>query len=313
MDRLTSAETLPEHLRNGVIALGNFDGVHRGHQAVIAKARARAGAEGRPLIIATFDPHPVSYFKPDIEPFRLTTIHQRERLFRRAGADAMLIFDFGATLSGLPAEQFFLEHIVAHTGARVVVTGQDYTFGKARSGNVALLAQLGRRHGITVETVPAVEDDHGPISSSRIRNALREGDCSTATLLLTRPFSVEAIVQHGNQLGRTIGFPTANMRLEDYLRPRYGVYAVRGRLPGGMIIDGVANFGIRPIIEVPEELLEPHFFDYTGDLYDQSIEVELIRWMRPELAIKTFDELMELITCDCVEARAILAASPHLA
>ena len=226
---------------------------------------------------------------------------------------AKLVFAFDGALAGLHAEAFFLDQIVARTGASALVTGADYTFGKARSGNVAVLAELGERHGVVVQTVAAVEDEQGPISSSRIREALREGDCATATLLLTRPFAVEAIVQHGNQLGRTIGFPTANMRLEDYLRPRYGVYAVRGRLPGGMIIDGVANFGIRPIIEVPEELLEPHFFDYTGDLYDQGIEVELIRWMRPELAIKTFDELMDLITRDCVEARAILAATPHLA
>ena len=313
MERLTSTAPWPEHLRGGVIALGNFDGFHRGHQAVIAKARARAGAEGRPLIVATFDPHPVRYFHPEAEPFRLTTLDQRERLFRRAGADAMLVFEFNAALASISAEEFFTDRIVARTGARAVVTGQDYTFGKARSGDVALLAALGQRHGVAVETVAAVVDADGPISSSRIRTALRDGDCEAATLLLTRPFAIEGVVQHGNKIGRTIGFPTANLRLDHYLRPRYGVYAVRGRLPGGKIIDGVANLGVRPIIDPPEELLEPFFFDFTGDLYDRMIEVELIRFIRPERKPDGLDALMEWIARDCVAARAILAATPHLA
>ena len=158
-----------------------------------------------------------------------------------------------------------------------------------------------------------VSDADGIISSSRIRDALRAGDCATATTLLTRPFSVQGMVVRGNQLGRTIGFPTANLRMEDYLRPRYGVYAVRGRLPGGKVIDGVANLGVRPIIEPPEELLEPHFLDWTGDLYDQVIEVELLSWMRDEVKLSGLPELMEWITRDCVAARAILAATPHLA
>ncbi|MBV9842018.1 MAG: bifunctional riboflavin kinase/FAD synthetase [Sphingomonadaceae bacterium] len=313
MERLTSAAPWPEHLRGGVIALGNFDGFHRGHQAVVAKARARAGAAGRPLIVATFDPHPVRYFHPDAEPFRLTTLDQRARLFRSAGADAMLVFEFNAELASVPAVDFFTDRIVARTGARAVVTGQDYVFGKGRSGDVALLAALGRDHGVEVETVAAVEDGSGPISSSRIRAALREGDCETATLLLTRPFAIEGIVQHGNKIGRTIGFPTANLRLERYLRPRYGVYAVRGRLPGGRVLDGVANLGVRPVIDPPEELLEPYFFDFTGDLYDQAIEVELIRFIRPEAKLSGLDELMQWIARDCEAARAILAATPHLA
>lgn len=313
MERLSSADALPGHLRGGVIALGNFDGFHRGHQAVVANARARAGAEGRPLIVATFDPHPVRFFHPEVEPFRLTTLDQRERLFRRAGADAMLVFTFDAALAGVSPEEFFADRIVARTGASALVTGEDFTFGKGRAGNVAVLAELGLRHGVHTATVAPVEDAHGPISSSRIRDALRAGDCATATLLLTRPFAIEGIVQHGNKIGRTIGFPTANLVLDRYLRARYGVYAVRGRLPGGRIIDGVANLGVRPVIDPPQELLEPYFFDFTGDLYDQTIEVELIRYIRPEARLSGLDELMEWIARDCEAARAILAATPHLA
>jgi riboflavin kinase/FMN adenylyltransferase len=313
MERLFGAEPLAPHLRGGVIALGNFDGFHRGHQAVVARARARAGAEGRPLIIATFDPHPVRFFKPEAEPFRLTTLDQRERLFRRAGADAMLVFGFDARLAALTADAFVTERLVDRAGASAVVTGADFTFGAGRRGTVEGLRALCASFGIATETVEPVCDADGPISSSRIRAALRAGDCETATMLLTRPFAVQGTVVRGNQIGRTIGFPTANLRMENYLRPRYGVYAVRGRLPGGKVIDGVANLGVRPIIEPPEELLEPHFLDWTGDLYDQVIEVELLRWMRDEVKLSGLPELMEWIERDCVQARAILAATPHLA
>jgi len=313
MERLTSDNPLPDRLRGGVVALGNFDGFHRGHQAVIARARARAGAKGRPLIVATFDPHPVRFFQPEAEPFRLTTLDQRERLFRKAGADAMLVFRFDTGLAAVTPQGFVDDYLVARAGAGAVVTGEDFTFGHARSGNVTLLAELGRRTGLVAETVEPVCDAQGPISSSRIRDALRAGDCETATMLLTRPFAIEGIVQHGNKLGRTIGFPTANLTLDRYLRPRYGVYAVRGRLPGGRVIDGVANLGVRPMIEPAVELLEPHFMDFTGDLYDQNIEVELIRYMRPEVKLSGLDELMTWITRDCAEARAILAATPHVA
>lgn len=313
MERLTSAEPLPEPLRGGVIALGNFDGFHRGHQAVVARARARAGAEGRPLIVATFDPHPVRFFKAEAAPFRLTTLDQREWLFRRAGADAMLVFRFDAWMASLTAERFVSEQLVAGAGASAVVTGADFTFGARRGGSVESLRALCGAHGVAVETVAPVCDGAGPISSSRIRDALRAGDCDTATLLLTRPFAVQGVVVRGNQIGRTIGFPTANLRMEEYLRPRYGVYAVRGRLPGGRVIDGVANLGVRPIIDPPEELLEPHFLDWTGDIYDQVIEVELLRWMRDEVKLSGLPELMEWIARDCEAARAILAATPHLA
>ena len=313
MERLTNEFPLPRHLRGGVLALGNFDGFHRGHQQVVAKARAKAGAEGRPLIVATFDPHPVRLLSADAPPFLLTTLDQRERMFRRAGADAMLVFNFTTDFAAASPETFVHDRVFERTGAHAVFTGTDFTYGRGRVGNVATLAQAAREVGLTTEAVGAVTDASGTISSSRIRAALRAGDCATATSLLSRPFAVEGAVQHGHKLGRTIGFPTANLLMGGYVRPAYGVYAVRGRLPNGLVLDGVANLGIRPIMDEPEELFEPHFLDFTGDLYDQSIEVEFIEWMRGEVKLSGFAELKEWIERDVAHARAILAGTPHLA
>lgn len=313
MDRLTNDAPLPDRLRAGVIALGNFDGFHRGHQAVIARARDLARAEGRPLIVATFDPHPVRFFQPQAEPFRLTTLDQRERLFAAAGADAMLIFHFDAELADESAEQFVVERIVGRTHAAALVTGQDFTFGRARSGNVAVLAELGARHGIVTAAVAPVADADGPISSSRIRDALKAGDCETAARLLTRPFMIEGPVMHGDKVGRQLGFPTANLDMGHYLRPAYGIYAVRGRLPDGRVLDGAANLGIRPSFDPPKELLEPHFFDFAGDLYGQVIAVEMLSFIRPEARFDSLEALKAQIDADCIEAARRLAAIPALA
>ncbi|OHT22263.1 MULTISPECIES: bifunctional riboflavin kinase/FAD synthetase [Edaphosphingomonas] len=312
MDRLTNDAPLPDRLRGGVIALGNFDGFHRGHQAVVARARERARAEGRPLIVATFDPHPVRFFRPDAPPFRLTTLDQRARLFAEAGADAMLVFRFDAELAGESAEQFVRERIAGRTGAAAVVTGQDFTFGKARGGNVAVLAELGEALGIATEAVAPVADAEGQISSSRIRDALQRGDCEAAAALLTRPFAIEGVVIHGDKVGRQIGFPTANIDMGDYLRPAYGIYAVRGRLPGGRVVGGAANLGIRPSFDPPKELLEPYFFDYSGSLYGETIAVELVSFIRPELRFDGLEALKAQIDADCAEAARRLAAAPPL-
>jgi riboflavin kinase/FMN adenylyltransferase len=303
MERLTSARPLPEHLRGGVVALGNFDGFHRGHQAVVAAAAARARAEGRPLVVATFDPHPVRFFRPDAPPFRLTTLDQRERLFAAAGTDAMLVFEFDAALSAVGPEAFVAEWLVARAGAAAVVTGQDFTFAKGRAGNVAVLAALAARHGIAAQAVAAVADDFGTVSSSRIRDALIAGNCEVATGLLTRPFTIEGIVQHGDKLGRALGFPTANLSMGDYLRPAFGIYAVRGRLADGRVLRGAANLGIRPSFDPPKELLEPFFFDFAGDLYDQTIAVEMVSFLRPEWKFDGLDALKLQIAEDCAEAR----------
>jgi riboflavin kinase/FMN adenylyltransferase len=309
MERLTGGALVPAGLRGSVLALGNFDGFHRGHQAVFGRARDHARAEGRPLIIATFDPHPVRFFKPDSPPFALSTLDQRARLFAEAGADAMLIFRFDADLAALSAEQFVRDWLVDLAGAAHVVTGEDYTFGKGRQGDAESLAQLGRPLGLTTEVVAPVTDQKGVISSSRIRNALQAGACEEASRLLTRPFAIQGLVQPGNKIGRSWGFPTANLSLGNYIRPAYGIYAVRGHLPDGRTLDGAANLGIRPQFNEPREMLEPHFFDFSGDLYGQTIEVELMSFIRPEAKFDTVDSLIVQIGRDCDEARRRLAAT----
>ena len=264
-------EVMPDALRGAVAALGNFDGFHLGHQAVAGAAISKARAEGRPAIIATFDPHPVRHFVPDVPPFRLTTLEQRQRLFESAGADAMLIFDFGAELAATSAEDFIAELLVKQLGIKTVVTGEDFTFGAKRVGNVDVLRSIGGAHGLDNIAVAPVGDDGGDviISSSRIRDALKTGDTAAAAALLTRPFAVEGIVQHGDKNGRKLGYPTANIDMGQYLRPRYGVYAIQARLPDGRILDGAANLGIRPSFDPPKELLEAYLFDFDEDLYGQ--------------------------------------------
>ena len=282
MQRLDGGSTVPDALRGGIVALGNFDGFHRGHQAVVGRAVSRARAEGRPVLVATFDPHPVRFFKPDLPPFRLTTLDQRERLFAEAGADAMLVFRFGAELAQVTASDFVTDYLASRIGAAGVVTGEDFTFGKGRGGNIEVLKLLGQANRLSVDAVAPVAEGAEPVSSSRIREALQAGDCGTATKLLTRPFAIEGAVEHGDKRGRELGYPTANLSLGKYLRPRFGVYAVRGRLPDGRVLDGVANLGVRPMFDPPKELLETWFFDFDEDLYDRVIEVSLISFLRDE-------------------------------
>lgn len=308
MTRIDARDRAPDHLRGAVIALGNFDGFHLGHQAVVGEAVRQARAQGRPAIVATFDPHPVRHFQPDAPPFRLTTLDQREELFAAAGADAMLVFAFDGTLAATTAEEFVRGLLVERLGAAGVVTGEDFTFGKGRGGNVRVLAELGAESGLTARAVGPVVESGEVVSSSRIRAALQAGDCATATRLLTRPFAIRGVVQHGDKLGRTIGFPTANLPLGSYLRPRYGIYAVTGRMPGGRVVQGAANIGIRPTFDPPKELLEPYFFDWSGDLYGQEIEVAFHHFLRPEAKFDSLDALVEQMNRDCDEARRLLAA-----
>ena len=308
MIRLDHRDPVPEALRGAILALGNFDGFHLGHQAVVGEAIRWARSEGRPAMVATFDPHPVRYFKPDAAPFSLTTLDQRADLFAAAGADAMLVFHFDASIAGMPAERWMREMIHGHLDVAGVTTGEDFVFGKARSGTAASLRALGEPLGIATRAVPAVLDTEGPISSSRIRAALIAGDCATAAHLLTRPFAIRGVVQHGDKLGRTIGYPTANLPIGGYLRPRYGIYAVTGRLPDGRVVQGAANIGVRPTFDPPKELLEPYFFDFSGDLYGQEIEVAFHHFLRPEQKFDTLDALTEQMARDCDQARRLLSA-----
>jgi riboflavin kinase / FMN adenylyltransferase len=307
--RLHHTDIMPENLRGSIAALGNFDGFHLGHQAVAGEAIKLARAQGRPAIIATFDPHPVRHFVPDAAPFRLTTLDQRQALFEAAGADAMLVFDFGAELASTSAEAFIADLLIDHLGVNGAVTGEDFTFGLNRWGNVEMLRKLGASLGLSTIAVGPVENDGGIISSSRVRDALLAGDPAAAAALLTRPFAVQGVVQHGDKNGRLLGYPTANIDMGQYLRPKYGIYAVKGRLPDGRVLNGAANLGIRPSFNPPKELLEPYFFDFSQDLYGQTIEVEFHAFIRGEAKFDDMEELKAQMDKDCDLARVLLGAT----
>jgi len=307
MQRLSLAGGIPEALRGAIVALGNFDGFHLGHQAVVGRAIQRGFHERRPVIVATFDPHPVRFFKPDVAPFRLTTLDQREALFAHAGADGMLVFEFDKALCITSAEDFVDDVLAQQIGAAGVVTGDDFTFGRARKGNVETLRTLGQQSGIVAEAVAPVSFGDLRISSGRIREALQAGDTATATKLMSRDFAIEGIVQAGDKRGRELGYPTANIALGDYLRPRYGIYAVRATLEDGSEHPGVASLGVRPTFDPPVELLETHLLDYDGDLYGQRIEVALHAFIRDEKKFDDIDALVAHMREDEAQARTLLA------
>ena len=307
MIRFNHREQVPERLRGAIVALGNFDGFHLGHQKVAAEAVEWAKREGRPTIIATFDPHPVRHFAPHVPPFRLTTLDQRQELFAAAGADAMLVFHFDGELAGTTAEDFVGKLLAARIGAAGVVTGEDFTFGKDRGGNTEMLARRGAAHGLQARMVPPVREAGLVVSSSRIRDALKAGECQVSEHLMTRPFAIRGRVQHGDKRGRTIGYPTANLEFGNYLRPRFGIYAVTARiLDSGEELKGAANVGIRPQFAPPREWIEPHFFDFSGDLYGREIEVALRHYLRPEAKFESLDALTGQIARDCEQAKELL-------
>ena len=307
MIRLTSLDTIPDDLHGAVMALGNFDGVHAGHQAVIGRAVAMGRASRRPVIVATFDPHPVRHFKPDAAPFRLTSLDQRQDLFAALGADAMMVFAFNAELAGTSAEEFVTGVLAQRFHLAGVVTGSDFTFGQGRRGNVAMLAAIGPTVGMEAIAVDPVQTAGQVVSSSRIREALWAGEPQEAARLMTRPFAIRGIVQHGDKVGRTIGYPTANIDIGTYIRPKYGIYAVTGRLPDGRVLNGAASLGIRPTFDPPKELLEPFFFDFAEDLYGQEIEVAFHHFLRPEAKFDSLDALVAQMDRDCERARELLA------
>ena len=307
MQRLTLDGGIPDNLKGSIVALGNFDGFHLGHQAVVGRAIQRGFHERRPVIVATFDPHPVKFFKPDVPPFRLTTLDQRQALFAHAGADAMLVFHFDKALAVTSAEDFVCEVLAKQIGAVGVVTGDDFTFGRGRKGDVEALRTLGERSGIVAEAVAPVSLGDLRISSGRIREALEAGDTAVATKLMSRDFTIEGVVQDGDKRGRGLGYPTANLELGDYQRPKYGIYAVRVTLEDGSEHPGVASLGVRPTFEPPRELLEAHLFDFDGDLYGRKVEVALHAFIREEMKFDSADALVAHMREDEATARKLLA------
>ncbi len=309
---------LPDWTRGAVVALGNFDGVHRGHQAVIGRARDVAREYGVPLGVVTFEPHPRSVFNPDAEPFRLSSMRSKAHRLEVLGVDFMIAVHFDLAFSKLVAQDFVLQVLVEGLGACHVVVGYDFVFGHKRGGDSYILGTMAEAEGFGLTVVDPVgpEDrderqaEDAPVySSTRIRRLLQQGDPRGAADLLGHWWEMEARVQPGDQRGRELGFPTLNLTLGEYLRPRYGVYAVRVCIDeaGTDWRDGVANLGIRPMFEKPEPLLEPHIFNYSGDLYGRNVRVALVEFLRDEAKFDGLDTLIKAIEDDSDRARAILA------
>ncbi|CUX31181.1 MULTISPECIES: bifunctional riboflavin kinase/FAD synthetase [Rhizobium/Agrobacterium group] len=302
-------EPLPEALRGGVIAIGNFDGVHRGHRAVLDRALELAEARGVPALVLTFEPHPRSVFRPDTPVFRLTPAPLKARILEAIGFRSVIEYPFDREFSQRSAEEFVQSILVDWLHASAVVTGFDFHFGKGREGGPAFLMEAGKRHGFDVTLVDAFRDEGADVvSSSRIRSLLCEGDVAGAAGLLGYRFTVESEVIGGQKLGRTLGYPTANMALAPETELKAGIYAVRFRRPDGSIRDGVASFGYRPTVtENGAALLETFVFDFSGDLYGEVCSVSFFGHLRDELKFDGLEPLVAQIRRDEEEARAMLS------
>lgn len=295
--------------RGAASAVGAFDGVHRGHQAVIGAAREAADHLSARLAVVTFEPHPRRWFQPDAAPFRLMTAGQMARALEAQGVERLHVLPFDAEMAAMSDEAFARDVLAGGLGLRHAAVGFDFTYGKGRTGSPEALTRIGRGLGFSVSVTERVDDRSGlKLSSSAVREALAAGDMARATRILGRPFAIEGEVVHGDKRGRTIGVPTANVRMGAYMRPAYGVFATRTRLPDGRLIDGVANLGVRPMFETPEPLLEVWLFDFSGDLYGQVVETQLIERLRGEMSFDGLDALKVQIEADAKAARAALAA-----
>jgi riboflavin kinase / FMN adenylyltransferase len=296
--------------KGACIAFGAFDGVHRGHQQVIGLAAEQARRLGAPLGAVSFEPHPWRWFHPEDPPFLLSTPAQQARWFFELGAERHYVLPFDDHLADLSAEDFAREVLAQGLGIRHIVVGFDATFGRGRTGDGDLLRRLGEELDFGVTIASPVSDSHGlKLSSTSARRALQAGDPRTAAEILGRPFAIEGVVVEGRKLGRTLGFPTANVSLGDYIRPKLGIYAVRTRLPGGRTIDGVASIGMNPTVGLVEPRLEVWLFDFDEDLYGRSIETELIEYLRPERKFADLDAMVEQMKTDAQTARRLLQSA----
>ncbi|MFZ1894667.1 MAG: bifunctional riboflavin kinase/FAD synthetase [Rhodoplanes sp.] len=305
-DALELAAPSDGALKGAVLALGNFEGVHRGHRAVIDAALARARALGRPAAAMTFEPHPRAFFNPNARVFRLTDVAGKLRLLASTGLDGAIVMSFDAALASLTPDAFVAQVLVERYAVAGVVAGYDFHFGKGRAGTPDFLQAEGGRLGFAVDIVPAYSDGSQRISSGAIRDALTQGEVELAMRLLGYPWFVSGEVVRGDQRGRELGFPTANIQLDPQCGLRHGVYAVRVGL-GDQRYDGVANFGRRPMFDTGVVLLEVFLFDYSGDLYGKTLDVAFIAWIRPEEKFAAVDELVRQLREDARIARAALA------
>ncbi len=298
---------VPEALRGATVALGNFDGVHLGHAAVI---RAAHGARpDLPLAALTFEPHPREHFRPDDPPFRLTLLPAKAAALGSLGVRVVYALPFGPALAAMPAEAFVEEVLHQGIGARHLACGHDFAFGHRRGGDIGLLAREAEKRGIGLTVVPAVADEGGPISSTRIRRLLQDGYPERAARELGRDWEITGTVFHGDRLGRELGWPTANILLGRHMEPARGVYAVTVALADGSLVPGVANVGRRPTLGGdPVTRLEVHLFDWSGDLYGQEIGVRLHSFLRPDATFGGLEALKAAIAADAAEARRVLSA-----
>ncbi|WP_315920514.1 bifunctional riboflavin kinase/FAD synthetase [Mesorhizobium sp. SP-1A] len=308
-ERISGDRPLPSHLRGGVVAIGNFDGVHRGHQAVLRQALDEAHRRGKPALVLTFDPHPRKVFKPETPLFVLTPPSMKARLLRELGFDAVVERAFTREFASRSAESFIIDILEGALGISCAVTGFDFHFGKDRRGGPTYLMAAGERHGFGVLLVDAFCDEGSEVvSSSRIRTLLEAGDPAEAAGLLGYRFTVESEVIGGQQLGRTLGFPTANMKMSPETGLKEGIYAVRFRRADGTLHDGVASFGRRPTVDDNgAPLLETFLFDFSGDLYGEVCQVSFFGYLRGEEKFDGLDALVAQMKRDEAEARALLA------
>jgi|TARA_R110000824_G_scaffold118960_19_gene272597 riboflavin kinase/FMN adenylyltransferase len=311
MHILRHHKPVPRPLQGAVYALGNFDGVHKGHQIVIGEAARVAKELGVPLGVLVFEPHPKQFFFPDQPFFRLTPFRAKARLLKSMGVDILAALPFDAAMAKRLAPEFIMDVLVDGLHASHIVAGYDYRFGKGRAGDASVLSYMGAEEGFGVSIVEEVSHEGEAYSSTRIRECLSKGDPRGAAALLGHAWTVETHVMPGDKRGRTIGFPTANLALEDHVQPALGVYAVRVEIEDGPhqgFYDGVANFGRRPTFDKKDVILEVHLFDFDGDIYGHHIAVSFVEYLRAEKKFDGLDALKAQIATDSAKAREILAA-----
>ena len=292
-------------LHGTVVAIGNFDGVHRGHRSVIGAALKRAKALGRSAAALTFAPHPRLFLRPQDTLFQLSSPRDKLRLLAASGLDGAIVMNFDARLAATSAEDFIERILVSRFGIGGAAIGFDFHFGHKRTGSPAYLAEQGARLGFAVDIVPPLEDEGRPVSSGAVRTALSQGKVVEATELLGAPWFVSGEVIHGAKRGRDLGFPTANIKLDPSCGLKHGIYAVRVGI-GGKRYDGVANFGTRPMFDDGAPLLEVFLFDFDGDLYGRSLDVAFIGWIRHEQKFESVEALKRQIAADAAQAREVL-------
>ncbi|WP_257812705.1 bifunctional riboflavin kinase/FAD synthetase [Aggregatibacter actinomycetemcomitans] len=308
MQLIQGLGNLPQNLHACALTIGNFDGVHLGHQAILRHLREKADELHLPMVVMLFEPQPREYFCGEDAPARLMHLRDKLHYLEQAGVDIVIVAKFDRTFAALPAQQFIEDWLVRKLKVKFLSIGDDFKFGAKRQGNFAMLQQAGEQFGFTVEDNRSFCLDELRISSTAIRLALANDDLPLAEKLLGHPYRILGRVIHGNELGRTIGFPTANIRLHRQVNPVKGVYAVKVRLKSGAFFNGVANIGTRPTINGVNQLLEAHLFDFQGDLYGQWLEVELCHKIRNEMKFPSFDTLKAQIAQDVETAKKVFEA-----